>query len=336
MERVMPDDLVLAGDIGGTKSDLAFFRGSPEAPDMVAERSYQNREVAGLSSVVRRFFTDTGLSATTACFGVAGAVLAGESTLPNLGWRLSESELCRELGLQSVRLINDLEANANGLSTLAPEQCFTLNAGQPRADGNQALIAAGTGLGMAILVGEGNRHRILASEGGHVDFAPCSEEQVALWRFLAARYGRVSVERVVSGPGLVNIYEFLKQDGVDEPDWLARQLDKTPDRAAVIAQAGLRGEAALCVKALDVFLSCYGAAAGNLALMALATGGLYIGGGIAPKLLSRFPQGDFMAAFTNKGRFAGLLAEVPVRIIMEPRTALRGAARVALQGRATK
>jgi glucokinase len=195
------------------------------------------------------------------------------------------------------------------------------------------LIAAGTGLGMAMLVSEGSSYRVSPSEGGHVDFAPCSEEQVALWRFLAARYGRVSVERVVAGPGLVNIYEFLKQDGMDEPDWLARQLEEMPDKAAVIAHAGARGEADICVKALDIFLSCYGAAAGNLALMALATGGLYIGGGIAPKLLKSFPQGNFMAAFTNKGRFSGMLAEVPVRIILEPRTALRGAARAALQGR---
>ena len=330
----MPDDLVLAGDIGGTKSDLAFFRGSSEAPETVAERTYQNRDFAGLGDVVRQFFGDTGVSVSTACFGVAGAVLAGESDLPNLGWHLSERELGRELGLKSVRLINDLEANAIGLSTLAPEQCFILNAGQFGGDGNQALIAAGTGLGMAMLVGEGQSFHISASEGGHVDFAPCSEEQVALWRFLAARYGRVSVERVVSGPGLVNIYEFLKRGGMDEPDWLARQLNEMPDQAAVIAQTGLRGEAALCIKALDLFLSCYGAAAGNLALMALATGGLYIGGGIAPKLLKRFPHSGFMAAFTNKGRFADLLAKVPVRIILEPRTALRGAARAALQSRA--
>ncbi|HYP66799.1 MAG TPA: glucokinase [Thiobacillaceae bacterium] len=328
----MPDDLVLAGDIGGTKSDLAFFRGPSEAPETVAERTYQNRDFAGLGDVARQFFADTGQSATTACFGVAGAVLAGESTLPNLGWRLSERELGAELGLKSVYLINDLEANAIGLGILAPEQCFTLNVGQPRADSNRALIAAGTGLGMAMLVSEGKSHRILASEGGHADFAPCSEEQVALWRFLAVRYGRVSVERVVSGPGLVNIYEFLKQGGMVEPDWLARQLSEVPDRAAVVAQAALRGEPAICVKALDLFLSCYGAAAGNLALMALATGGLYIGGGIAPKLLERFPHGNFMAAFTNKGRFAGLMAEVPVRIILEPRTALLGAARAALQG----
>ncbi|MGA7180023.1 MAG: glucokinase [Thiobacillaceae bacterium] len=328
----MSDKLVLAGDIGGTKCNLAFYRGSADVPEAVEERTYHSQDFVGLVDVVRRYQADTGLTAAAACFGVAGAVVAGECYLPNLGWHLSEKELARELGLNSVRVINDLEANALGIGTLAPEQFFTLNTGRPPAGGNQALIAAGTGLGMAMLINNRTGHRISASEGGHIDFAPRNEEEVALWRFLAARYGRVSVERVVSGPGLVNIYEFLRHDGMNEPDWLAQRLDENPDHPAVIAQAGLRSEAAICVKALDLFLSAYGAAAGNLVLMALATGGLYIGGGIAPKLLERFPQGNFMAAFTNKGRYAALMADVPIRIILEPQTALRGAAYAVLKG----
>ncbi|MDP1904776.1 MAG: glucokinase [Pseudomonadota bacterium] len=326
----MSENLVLAGDIGGTKSNLAFFRGSPNAPETVAERSYQNREFAGLAEVVGRFIADTGLSAATACFGVAGAVVAGESHLPNLGWRLSEQTLAHDLGLKEVGLINDLEANALGIATLAPEQFFTLNPGRPQPGGNQALIAAGTGLGMAMLFQDGAGYRVSASEGGHMDFAPRGEEQVALLRHLAARHGHVSVERVVSGPGLAAIYDFLKARGEVEPDWLAERLETNADRSAVIAQAGLSRETAICVKALDLFLSAYGAAAGNLALMALATGGLYLGGGIAPRLIKAFPASGFMAAFADKGRFAGLLTQMPVRIILEPKTALRGAANHAL------
>lgn len=332
----MSENLVLAGDIGGTKSNLAFVRSSPDAPETVAERSYPNREFASLADVVRRFSADTGLSAASACFGVAGAVVAGTSHLPNLGWQLSEQTLARELGLKKVSLINDLEANALGIATLALNQFFTLNPGQPgegnNRGGNRALIAAGTGLGMAMLFQDNGHARVLASEGGHMDFAPRGEEQIALLHHLAARHGHVSVERVVSGPGLANIYDFLKARGDDEPEWLASRFKTSAERSAIIAQAGLSGEVAICIKALDLFLSAYGAAAGNLALMALATGGVYLGGGIAPRLIKAFPASGFMAAFAEKGRFAGLLAQIPVQIVLEPKTALRGAANHALKG----
>lgn len=332
----MSDALVLAGDIGGTKSNLAIFRGAPDAPETVAERSYPNREFTGLVEVVGRFLADTGLAAASASFGVAGAVVAGASHLPNLGWQLSEVDLARSLGLQSVRLLNDLEANALGIVTQPPERFFTLNPGQPLAGGNQALIAAGTGLGMALLSRDGAEYRVSASEGGHVDFAARNEEEIRLLRFLAARHGRVSVERVVSGRGLVAVYDFLKEEGMDVPPELAARLEAAADRAATIAQAGARGEAAICANALELFLSVYGAAAGNLALMGLATGGLYIGGGIAPKLIDALPNSGFMAAFTDKGRFSGLLSRIPVRVILEPRTALYGAAAHALRQSVSK
>lgn len=323
-------DLVLAGDIGGTKSNLAFCQGSPDSPVTVAERTYLNREFASLGEVVRRFLADTGLAAATGCFGVAGAVVAGGSHLPNLDWELSEKALAEELGMAGVDLINDLEATALGLSTLMPEQLFPLNPGRERPGGAKALIAAGTGLGMAMLLPDGLSSRVVASEGGHADFAPRSEEEVALWRFLQARFGHVSMERVVSGQGLVNIYEFLRHEGMAEPAWLAARLDAAADRAAGIAKAGLSGKVDICVKALDMFLAVYGAAAGNLALTALATGGLYIGGGIAPKLIAAFPDSCFMTAFSDKGRFGDMLRDVPVRIVLEPRTALLGAASRAL------
>ncbi len=323
----MSEDLILAGDIGGTKSNLGLFKGPPEAPVAVVERTYFNREFGSLAEVVRQFLNETGLAAENACFGVAGAVVDGESALPNLGWRLSESTLVEALGLNSVRLVNDLEANALGLATLAPEQLFTLNTGRPRAGGNRALIAAGTGLGMAILTPAAGQDLVLASEGGHIDFAPRGATQTALLAHLTARHGHVSVERVVSGPGLANVYDFLQASGETAPDWLLRRFEANPDRSAVIAQAGLAGEATICVAALDLFLSAYGAAAGNLALMALATGGLYVGGGIAPRLIDALPASGFMSAFVDKGRFTGLLAEVPVHVVLEPKTALRGAAR---------
>ncbi len=327
----MPEALVLAGDIGGTKSNLAFFRGAPNAPEVVVERSYQNRDFSNLDEVIRRFLADTGLTTGVASFGVAGAVVAGASHLPNLGWQLSEQGLAKALGLESVHLLNDLEANALGIATLPPEKFFFLNHGQPLAGGNRALIAAGTGLGMAILFHGGTDYRALASEGGHVDFAPRNEDEIGLLRFLVARHGRVSAERVVSGRGLEAIYDFLKAGGMHEPEGLATRLAAAADRAAVISQAGSSGEAAICTKALEMFLSVYGAVAGNLALMALATGGLYIGGGIAPKLIAALPKSGFMHAFTDKGRFSELLGRIPVQVILEPKTALYGAAVRALQ-----
>ncbi len=327
----MSETPILAGDIGGTKSNLALVRGSSKTPEIMFVRTYQNREFTSLAEVVHRFLAVTGLSVTRACFGVAGAVMAGESVLPNLGWCLSEQALARDLGLQSVRLVNDLEATALGIATLSPEQVYILNHGQSRPGGNRALIAAGTGLGMALMLPEGPGWRIAASEGGHVDFAPRDEEQIELLRVLKRRYGHVSCERVVSGPGLVNIYRSLRDEAnLEEPDWLADRLKRSDDAAAVIAQVGLANEAAIAINTLDLFLSAYGAVAGNLALTAFSTDGLYIGGGIAPKLLDRFPHSGFMSAFTGKGRFAELLAEIPVYIILEPMTALRGAGSQAL------
>ncbi|MBU0498443.1 MAG: glucokinase [Gammaproteobacteria bacterium] len=327
----MPETLILAGDIGGTKSALGLFRGTPEAPRAVFERIYANREFSGLEMVIVRFLSEAGLPASSACFGVAGAVLEGGALLPNLGWRITEAALARDLELESVRLINDLEANALGIATLEPEQLFSLNDGGLHPGGNRALIAAGTGLGMALMVPDTDGWRVLPSEGGHADFAPNSEQESALWRFLKERHGHVSLERVLSGSGLVNVYQFLRHSGLAEPDWLARRFQETPDPAAVIARAGLAGDAAICAQSLDIFLAAYGAAAGNLALTALATGGVYLGGGIAPRLVEALPRSSFLAAFADKGRFAALLREVPVQVIIEPKCALFGAAAHALR-----
>ena len=241
--------------------------------------------------------------------------------------------LASAVGLQSVGLLNDLEANAWGIAALADNDFAVLSPGDPAATGNAAVISAGTGLGEAGLFFDGVRHRPFATEGGHADFAPRNELEVELWRFLAVEYGHVSYERVCSGMGLVNIERFLRrQTGKPRPYSLERQM-AGGDSAAAISGAALDGSDAVCDEALDRFVSIYGAAAGNLALKLMATGGVYLGGGIAPKILPRLQEGLFMRAFEDKGRFDDLLARIPVKVILNDKTALLGAARHALGDR---
>jgi len=325
--QVSNNALVLAGDIGGTKTNLAVYTMERGVPSIISERNYLNRDHAGIEEILRLFLEDTGRLPHIACFGVAGAVMGGICDMPNLGWHLDEKALTSLIGMHQVKLLNDLEATAYGITTLNPDQLVTLNQGKQRKAGNMALIAAGTGLGEAILFRAGKGYSISATEGGHADYAPRNDEEVDLFRYLAGQFRRVSYERVVSGPGLYNIYRFLKDTGrFPDPAWLAERLAQEADASAVIAQAALNHEADICVAVLERFMSIYGAEAGNLALKALATGGIYIGGGIAPKILPKFSEGGFMSAFLDKGRFSGLLADIPVRVIVEPKTALRGAA----------
>ena len=326
--------LVLAGDIGGTKTNLAIYAMERGAPSVIAERNYLNCDHAGIEKIVRIFLEDTERLPRVSCFGVAGAVMGGRCDMPNIGWHLDEGALARSIGMRQVKLLNDLEATAYGIATLHPDQLVTLNEGKQRKAGNMALIAAGTGLGEAIMFPTGKGYRASASEGGHTDYAPRNDGEIDLLRYLLNRYGRISYERLVSGPGLYNIYSFLKEtDRFQEPAWLVERLAQKPDASAVIARAALDHEADICVAALEQFVSIYGAEAGNLALKALATGGIYIGGGIAPKILPKFSEGGFMSAFLDKGRFSDLLADIPVRVMTEPKTALRGAAAYMLSRR---
>jgi glucokinase len=258
-----------------------------------------------------------------ACFGVAGPVADGRIEMPNLGWRLDAQRLGETLGVARVVLLNDLEATAYGVDTLTADRFAVLNAGVPRSDANAALIAAGTGLGVAILFWDGARRRVSASEGGHADYAPRDAEQEGILGRLRARFGHVSWERLVSGPGLRNIYDALD---VEEDPGVARSIAAAADASAAIAEAALARTCARCVRALDVFADCYGAAAGNLALHALAAGGVYIGGGIAPKILRKLEDGSLFRAFADKGRLSPLLRDIPVKVILDPTTALRGAA----------
>lgn len=333
-----PASLVLAGDVGGTKINLALAGASEDGVELVAESRYESHDHGSLGSVVRTFLEThegalAGRQVERACFGIAGPVIGDGSSLTNLPWSVDADLLERDLGIHDILFLNDLEATAYGLTTLADDRLATIHAGHARGP-TRAVIAAGTGLGAAILSEAEGWPRVLPTEAGHVGFAPRDEEEEALLAWLRARHGRVSVERVVSGPGLVAIYEFLRDSGrQDEPSWLAERLVGTEDKGKVISEAALSGEAAICKEALARFVSAYGAASGNLALSCLALGGVYLGGGIAPHILPAFRDGAFRAAFLDKGRMRDMLADVPIRVILEPRAALLGAAQRALMAR---
>ena len=321
--------MILAGDIGGTNTRLAYFVAEQERVRLVDLRVFPSRRYAALEEVLAEFLSAKKLPVERACFGVAGPVKRGRCVTSNLPWEVDARLLARQLDLETALLINDLEANAYGIAALAPEDFVVLNPGEPNATGNAALISAGTGLGEAGLHWERGRHVPFASEGGHADFAPRNETEVELLFYLLRRYKRVSYERVLSGPGLYNIYQFLRDSGRgEEPPSLAERL-RDQDPAPVISQAALDASSDLCVRALEMFVSFYGAEAGNLVLKLMATGGLYIGGGIAPRIIAKLREPTFWTAFTTKGRLSPLLEATPVRVIMNDQTALLGAARLA-------
>jgi glucokinase len=326
---------ILAGDIGGTKTVVAAFEAAQVAPRPLAEASYRSADHPSFEDILRGFCAQHSLaSPRAACFAVAGAVVEGRAHPTNLPWpALEESALAEVLGVPRVTLLNDLEATAYGVLTLPPSELVTLNPGEARPRrGNAAVIAAGTGLGEACLAWDGSRHRAVGGEAGHADFAPRSDEEVELLRFLRSELGgRVSVERVVSGPGLHGIYRFLRsRSPAAEPVWLTRQL-ADGDPSAVVSELALARREAVCVRALELFVSLYGAEAGNLALRSLAVAGVFVAGGIAPRILPALREGSFVRAFRAKGRFEALLAQIPVRVATNPRAALLGAAHRALE-----
>ncbi|HTW60465.1 MAG TPA: glucokinase [Terracidiphilus sp.] len=317
--------MILAGDVGGTKVHLALFDFTDGELKHTRDRQYPAKEYSGLEEIVSEFIVTEKVFA--ACFGVPGPVREGRLRLTNLPWTLDSRELAANLKIDYVFLINDLQANGYGISELGADQIYTLSEGDARQIGNRALISAGTGLGEALLIWDGRDYVPYPSEGGHSDFAPRNEDEIDLLRFLIRKYnGRISFERVVSGQGLTNCYEFLREvRGVEEPAALAERMAHE-DPNAVITELALAAKSEICEKALDLFVSAYGAEAGNLALKVLSVGGLYVGGGIAPRILEKLKDGTFMKAFTDKGRLSQLLVHMPVRIILESRTALIGAA----------
>ena len=321
--------MILAGDVGGTNARLAFFDVMDGHLRLVSLSVFPSREYAGLDQIVSKFVAASNLHPDVACFGVAGPVRNGRIEASNLPWIVEAKRLADELSLEKTFLINDLEANAWGIAALSPEDVVSLNQVKGTPVGNQAVISAGTGLGEAGMYWDGARHHIFASEGGHTDFAPRDELEMDLFRYLSGRFGHVSYERVVSGPGLVNIFRFLRDSGRGtEPQWLTDEMSHS-DPAAAISRAALSGNCALCEQALDLFVSVFAAEAGNLALKLMATGGVYLGGGIAPKMLSKLSGPLFMRAFLGKGRLQPLLEAIPVKVIINDKTALMGAARCA-------
>ncbi|MBN1642784.1 MAG: glucokinase [Anaerolineae bacterium] len=325
--------MLLAGDIGGTKTSLALFSPERGPHHPVVARTFPSAHYLSLGAVVRAFLAQTDVRAEQACFGVAGPVVGGRATVTNLPWEMDELRLAREFGFARVHLLNDLESIANAVPMLEPADLHTLNAQEPAPGGAIAVIAPGTGLGEAYLTWDGARYDAHASEGGHTDFAPSGALQEGLLSYLREIHRHVSWERVCSGMGIPNIYAYLKAIGyANEPTWFADMLAAARDATPVIITNALDPErrSALCWATLQTFVSILGAEAGNLALKMLATGGVYLGGGIPPRVLSALDSGLFMASFCDKGRFAGFMSRIPVHVILNPQAALLGAARYGL------
>ena len=323
---------VLAADIGGTNSRLALVELPASGPVVIRRsRHYPSQDFPSLVAVVHAFLAEGIEPIAGACFAVAGPIRMGECHATNLPWVVRAAELAAELQLTSVRLINDFAAVGFGLHLLGPHDLATLQEGSPIADGPIALLGAGTGLGSAFLLRDTMPHRVLASESGHMSFAPENALQAGLLEFLRAEYGHVSYERVVSGAGLSNVYRYLVSSGWAGESPAVRREMQTTDPAAVITEHAASGDDPLCRRAVELFAGVYGAHAGNLALGVLATGGVYLAGGIAPRIVALLSEGEFLQAFRSKGRLSPFLDAIPVRVILNPDVGLLGAAAVAGQ-----
>jgi glucokinase len=323
--------VVLAGDIGGTKTNVGLFVMGKKRPEPLVVESFASREAPNLENIVDGFLKSHPASISSACFGIAGPVINGRCRTTNLPWVVSETQMKRRFHWRHVRLLNDLAAAAIAVPLLRRSEQVPLNKGIPQKKGNLALLSPGTGLGQAMLAFHDGEYVLLSSEGGHISFSPTTEAEIELWRYLRKKFGHVSVERVLSGPGLANIYSWLKDSGrFKEPRWL-KALLKQGDPARAISENALQKKQALCVESLRFYVSILGSVAGNLALTSMAVGGVYLGGGIPPKILPALKQGDFLKTFTAKGRFSDLLAGIPVHVILNEKAALLGTAHAAFE-----
>lgn len=323
--------MILAGDIGATHTRLAGFNSDANKLESVVERVYETQKLQSLPEIVSEFVRTEGVPVNQACIGVAGPVKDGKSKPPNFPWVIDSRELAAQLRLSTVGLINDLEAYAYGIDGLKSADFITLSEGAGFSDGNMAVISATTGLGQAGLYWDGFRHHPFACEGGHADFAPRNEVEIDLLKYLLAKYEHVSCERILSGPGIKNIYDFLRDSRrVEEPGWLKDQMSQSPDPPALISQLALEKKAPICERALDIFVGAYGAEAGNCALKFMSTAGMFIGGSIAAKVVPKMKEPTFMNAFLAKGRMRPLLEDIPVKIVLNDSAGLIGAARCAL------
>ncbi len=322
--------MILAGDIGGTRTRLAAFETEGNRLKCVVEKTYKSQEHDGLAPLLVEFIRREGIPVHSACLGVAGPVRGGRCKISNLPWVIDAVELGKLLKLNTVGLLNDLEAYAYGIDALESKDFFALSDGSEDAEGNRAVISARTGLGVAGLYWDGYRHHPFACEGGHADFAPRNALEMELLAYLRNKYGRISCERILSGPGVKNIYEFLRDSGkAEEPEWLREQLSAAPDQPALISQAGLEGKPAICQQTLGILASVFGAQAGNCALNFMSTGGMFIGGIIAAKVVARMKE-PFMQAFLDKGRMESLLKDMPVMVVLNDDCGIIGAARYTL------
>ncbi|MGC1878228.1 MAG: glucokinase [Rhabdochlamydiaceae bacterium] len=319
--------MILAGDVGGTKVRLALFE--EKGIDFVDEQKFISREFPDFASLLNSFLSQKkGEKITCASFGIAGPVHDRKCQATNLPWVISADALEKELQIPEVHLINDLEANAWGIRCLSEREFFTINVGE-EVKGNQAIISAGTGLGEAGLYWDGQSHQPFATEGGHSDFAPVNEEQIDLLRYLKLQYGHISYERILSGSGLYSLYRFLIDTQRESEIFCITSLFGQKEPQRVITENGVNGQCPACARACRLFISIYGSEAGNLALKFLSVGGVFLGGGIAPHLLNFFKEGKFIQSFSDKGRFSSLLMKIPIKVVLNEKTALIGAARYA-------
>jgi len=330
--------MILAGDIGATRTRMAAFQAEANKLELVVDKTYKSQEHGGLQEIISAFVKTEGIPVHRACFGVAGPVRAGRSKISNLPWTIDSRDLATQLKLPSIGLINDLEAYAYGIDALESKDFVTLSEGLgEEAEGNRVVISARTGLGVAGLYWDGFRHHPFPCEGGHSDFAPKSDLEAELTQYLRKKYEHVSCERILSGPGLRNIYNFLRDTKkAEEPAWLQKQISDAPDAPALISQLALEKKSGICDQALDIFVGIYGSETGNCALNFLATGGVFLGGSIAAKIVARMRDPVFMNSFLNKGRMRSLLADIPVKIVLNDDCGITGAARYTLIQKAFK
>jgi glucokinase len=323
--------MILAGEIGATRTRLAAFDADGNKLQLVVEKTYLSQEHGGLPEIITTFIKTEGIPVQSACFGVAGPVTAGRSKISNLPWTIDSRELANQLKLNSVGLINDLEAYAYGIDALESKDFITLSEGAEDAEGNRAVISARTGLGVAGMFWDGFRHHPFACEGGHADFSPRNKLEMELLDYLQGKHRRVSCERVLSGPGIKNIYDFLRDTKkVEEPKELREQMSEAPDPPALISKLAAEGKTPICDQTMALFVSIYGAETANCALYLMSTGGIFIGGSIAAKNINRMKDPAFMQSFLAKGRMTQLLQQMPVKIVLNDDSGIIGAARYTL------
>ncbi len=316
--------IYLAGDIGGTKTHLALYKQEFDQNHLIRERKFKSQNYSDLEAIISIFLSDGNEKVDCICLGIAGPVRKGKAEATNLPWLVDADRISRELKIEKVRLINDLEANAYGLKMLRKDEFCILNQGNCKVEGNQAMVSAGTGLGEVGIYFDGKKHHPFACEGGHSDFAPRNELEDDLLFYLRKKFDHVSYERVLSGPGLYNIYRFLIDSKREEKDPKQFEMIESGDAPRMISDLGLKKKSKATIKTLEIFSSIYGAELGNVALKIFALGGLFLGGGIAPKILEVLKKEAFMEAFLDKGRFADLLHTIPIQVVLNENAALLG------------